>query len=63
MRVVCRIDVSAAQAQVAEIALLATLLNQQPYNGHLALDMSTRGNELRHTHPLRPAGVAMPAPG
>ena len=42
MQVVCRIDVRAEQAQVGEIALLATLLNQQLYIGHLALD-----NDLR----------------
>ena len=40
MQVVCRIDVRAEQAQVGEVALLAALLNQQLYIGHLALDMS-----------------------
>ena len=60
MQVVCRIDVRAEQAQVGEIALLAALLNQQLYIGHLALDMSTCELELRHTLALRGAGGATP---
>ena len=59
MQVVCRIDVSAEQAQVGEIAMLAALLNQQLYIGHLALDVSTRELELRHTLALRGAGGAI----
>lgn len=60
MQVVCRIDVRAEQAQVGEVALLAALLNQQLYIGHLALDMSTCELELRHTLALRGAGGATP---
>ena len=60
MQVVCRIDVRAEQVQVGEIALLAALLNQQLYIGHLALDMSNCELELRHTLALRGAGGATP---
>ena len=60
MQVVCRIDVRAEQAQVGEIALLAALLNQQLYIGHLALDMSTR--ELSCVIHLLFAGQVVPRP-
>ena len=60
MLVVCRIDVPADRAQLGELAMLAALLNQQLYIGHLALDLSTCELELRHTLALRGAGGATP---
>ena len=60
MLVVCRIDVRADRAQLGELAMLAALLNQQLYIGHLALDLSTCELELRHTLALRGAGGATP---
>ena len=53
MQVVCRIDLKAGQSKVGELAMLAALLNQQLYIGHLALDMATCELELRHTLALR----------
>ena len=60
MQVVCRIDLKAGQSKVGELAMLAALLNQQLYIGHLALDMATCELELRHTLALRGAGGATP---
>ena len=60
MQVVCRIDLKVGGAQIGELAMLAALLNQQLYIGHLALDMSTCELELRHTLALRGAGGATP---
>ena len=60
MLVVCRIDMRADRAQLGELAMLAALLNQQLYIGHLALDMSSCELELRHTLALRGAGGATP---
>ena len=60
MQVVCRIDLKAGQSKVRELAMLAALLNQQLYIGHLALDMGTCELELRHTLALRGAGGATP---
>ena len=58
MQVICRIDVKAERGQLGELAMLAALLNQQLYIGHLALDMSNCELELRHTLALR--GAATP---
>ena len=41
MQVTCRIDVQCDESQFGEIALLAVLLNQQIFMGHLALDIET----------------------
>tara|TARA_X000000950_G_scaffold140640_1_gene174509 strand:+ start:5894 stop:6484 length:591 start_codon:yes stop_codon:yes gene_type:complete len=60
LQVICRIDVKADRDQVGELALLAALLNQQLFIGHLALDMATCELELRHTLALRGAGGATP---
>ena len=60
MQVTCRIDVQCDKSQLSEIALLAALLNQQIFMGHLALDVETGELELRHTLPLRGAGGATP---
>ena len=60
MQVICRIDVKAERGQLGELAMLAALLNQQLYIGHLALDMSNCELELRHTLALRGAGGATP---
>ena len=60
MQVTCRIDVQCDESQFGEIALLAALLNQQIFMGHLALDIETGELELRHTLPLRGAGGATP---
>ena len=60
MRVTCRIDVQCDKSRFSEIALLAALLNQQIFMGHLALDIETGEIELRHTLPLRGAGGATP---
>ena len=60
MQVTCRIDVQCDESQFGEIALLAALLNQQIFMGHLALDVETGELELRHTLPLRGAGGATP---
>ena len=60
MQVTCRIDVQCDESRLGEIALLAALLNQQIFIGHLALDIGTGELELRHTLPLRGAGGATP---
>ncbi len=60
MQVTCRIDVHAEEAQLGELALLAALLNQHVYIGHLALDLNACELELRHTLALRGAGGATP---
>ncbi len=60
MQVTCRIDVQCDESRLGEIALLAALLNQQIFMGHLALDVETGELELRHTLPLRGAGGATP---
>ena len=60
MQVTCRIDVQCDKSRLGEIALLAALLNQQIFMGHLALDVETCELELRHTLPLRGAGGATP---
>lgn len=60
LQVICRIDVKADRDQIGELALLAALLNQQLFIGHLALDMATCELELRHTLALRGAGGATP---
>ena len=60
MQVTCRIDVQCDESRIGEIALLAALLNQQIFLGHLALDIVTGELELRHTLPLRGAGGATP---
>jgi hypothetical protein len=60
MQVTCRIDVQCETDRLGEIALLAALLNQQIFMGHLALDIGTGELELRHTLPLRGAGGATP---
>lgn len=60
MQVTCRIDVQFDEGRFGEIALLAALLNQQIFMGHLALDIVTGELELRHTLPLRGAGGATP---
>ena len=60
MQVTCRIDVQCDESRFGEIALLAALLNQQIFMGHLALDVETGELELRHTLPLRGAGGATP---
>ena len=60
MQVSCRIDVQAADEQLGELALLAALLNQDLYIGHLALDLHNCELELRHTLALRGAGGATP---
>lgn len=60
LQVVCRIDVRATSETLADMAMLAALLNQQLFIGHLALDMKTRELELRHTLALRGAGGATP---
>jgi len=60
MQVTCRIDVRCENDRMGEIALLAALLNQQIFMGHLALDIRTGELELRHTLPLRGAGGATP---
>lgn len=60
MQVTCRIDVRCEEGQLGEIALLAAMLNQQIFMGHLALDIETGELELRHTLPLRGAGGATP---
>ncbi len=60
MQVRCRIDVQFDESQFGEIALLAALLNQRIFMGHLALDVETRELDLRHTLPLRGAGGATP---
>ncbi len=62
MQVTCRIDVQCENDRLGEIALLAALLNQQIFMGHLALDIGTGELELRHTLPLRGAGGATPEP-
>ena len=46
MQVTCRIDVQCDENQLGEIALLAALLNQQVFMGHLALDITTGELEL-----------------
>lgn len=60
MQVTCRIDVQCDESRLGDIALLAALLNQQVFMGHLALDIGTGELELRHTLPLRGAGGATP---
>ena len=60
MQVTCRIDVKFDDSAVEEIALLAALLNQKIFMGHLAIDLGTSDLELRHTLPLRGAGGATP---
>ena len=60
MQVTCRIDVKFDESRVGEIALLAALLNQQIFMGHLTIDTGTCELELRHTLPLRGAGGATP---
>ena len=60
MQVTCRIDVKCDKSRFGEIGLLAALLNQQIFMGHLALDVETGELELRHTLPLRGAGGATP---
>ena len=60
MQVTCRIDIACEQRRIGEIALLAALLNQQIFMGHLALDLTNGELELRHTLPLRGAGGATP---
>ena len=60
MQVTCRIDVQCDENRLGEVALLAALLNQQIFMGHLGLDIGTRELELRHTLPLRGAGGATP---
>jgi hypothetical protein len=60
MQVTCRIDVQCETHRVGELALLAALLNQQIFMGHLALDLTNGELELRHTLPLRGAGGATP---
>jgi hypothetical protein len=60
MQVTCRIDVQCETHRVCELALLAALLNQQIFMGHLALDLTNGELELRHTLPLRGAGGATP---
>ena len=60
MQVTCRIDVQASEDQLGELALLAALLNQDLYIGHLALDLRQGELELRHTLALRGAGGATP---
>ncbi len=60
MQVTCRIDIQCDAVRLGEIALLAALLNQQIFMGHLALDVCTGELELRHTLPLRGAGGATP---
>ncbi|MGA0311061.1 MAG: YbjN domain-containing protein [Candidatus Puniceispirillaceae bacterium] len=60
MQVTCRIDVRCENDRMGDIALLAALLNQQIFMGHLALDIGTGELELRHTLPLRGAGGATP---
>ena len=60
LQVVCRIDVCAGSDTLADMAMLAALLNQQLFIGHLALDMKTSELELRHTLALRGAGGATP---
>ena len=60
MLVTCRIDVQCDESRLGDIALLAALLNQQVFMGHLALDIGTGELELRHTLPLRGAGGATP---
>lgn len=60
MQVTCRIDVQAADEQLGDLALLAALLNQDLYIGHLALDLKNGELELRHTLALRGAGGATP---
>jgi hypothetical protein len=60
MQVTCRIDVQCENDRLGEIALLAALLNQQIFIGHLALDIGTGELELRYTLPLRGAGGATP---
>ena len=60
MQVICRIDVQADVTMLGELAMLAALLNQHLFIGHLALDMGTCELELRHTLALRGAGGATP---
>jgi hypothetical protein len=60
MQVTCRIDIQFDESYFGKIALLAALLNQQIFMGHLALDVGTGELELRHTLPLRGAGGATP---
>ena len=60
LQVFCRIDVKATPEQLGELAMLAALLNQQLFIGHLALDTATCELELRHTLALRGAGGATP---
>ena len=60
MHVTCRIDVQADESQFGEMALLAALLNQQVFIGHLAFDITNGELELRHTLALRGAGGATP---
>ena len=60
MQVTCRIDVQCDESRLVEVALLAALLNQQIFMGHLGLDIETGELELRHTLPLRGAGGATP---
>ena len=60
MQVTCRLDVKFDESRIGEIALLAALLNQQIFMGHLTIDIGTRELELRHTLPLRGAGGATP---
>ena len=60
MQVICRIDVQADGSMIGELAMLAALLNQHLFIGHLALDMATCELELRHTLALRGAGGATP---
>jgi len=60
MQVTCRIDIQCDPERIGELALLAALLNQQIFMGHLALDLTNAELELRHTLPLRGAGGATP---
>ena len=57
---ICRIDVHVDEEHLGELALLAALLNQNLYIGHLALDVNACELELRHTLALRGAGGATP---
>ena len=51
MQVTCRIDVQCEESRFGEIALLAALLNQQIFMGHLALNVETGELEsVSYTH-------------
>jgi len=58
--VICRMDIKCDCQSIGELALLAALLNQQIFTGHLALDLASGELELRHTLLLRGAGGATP---